>query len=152
LDQYLQEIESLRRSRELNNLEVHLADFQSVSPDVLVAPFNSQTASLQGFSLTPTNFFAPAVVVLLLQHLAVTFSALSIVRERRSGTMELFRISPLSPIEILIGKYWATLLYGRNGCCHHGHGCFPQSPDVRNLVELRHRILALLFASLGWAS
>ena len=108
-----EEIESLRKiEQELNNLELQLADFQSVSPDVLVAPFNSQTASLHGVTLTPTNFFAPAVVVLLLQQLAVTFSALSIVRERRSGTMELFRISPLAPIEILIGKYWSYLLFG----------------------------------------
>jgi ABC-2 type transport system permease protein len=51
-------------------------------------------------------------VALLLQHLAVTFSALSIVRERRSGTMELFRISPLNSMEILIGKYWSYILYG----------------------------------------
>jgi ABC-2 type transport system permease protein len=108
-----EEIESLRQmEHELVNLETLLADFQGVSPDVLVAPFNSQVQSLQGASLSPTDFFAPAVVILLLQHLAVTFSALSIVRERRSGTMELFRISPLAPMEILIGKYWSYLLYG----------------------------------------
>jgi ABC-2 type transport system permease protein len=112
-DGYGREIQSLREmEQELDNLQTLLTDFQSVSPDVLVAPFNSQAESLQGASLSPTDFFAPAVVVLLLQHLAVTFSALSIVRERRSGTMELFRISPLNSLEILIGKYWSYLLYG----------------------------------------
>ena len=58
------------------------------------------------------GFFAPAVLDLLLQHLAVTFAALSIVRERRGGTMELFRVSPLSAAEALIGKYISYLVFG----------------------------------------
>ena len=59
-----------------------------------------------------TDYFAPGVIVLLLQHLAVTFAALSIVRDRRLGTMELFRVSPASSAEILVGKYLSYLLFG----------------------------------------
>jgi len=149
---YDKEIESLREMEdELNNLETQLVDFQSVSPDVLVAPFKSQAESLQGISLTPTGFFAPAVIVLLLQHLAVTFSALSIVRERRAGTMELFRISPLAPIEILIGKYWGYLLYGTVMAAAITVTVIfllkvPMSGSWLNYVTV---ILALLFTSLG---
>lgn len=107
------EIERLDQTENnLDTLENQLVDFQSIPPQVLVAPFNSQTSSIEGFRLTPIGFFAPAVIVLLLQHLATTFSALSIVRERRSGAMELFRISPLSAFEILVGKYWSYMLYG----------------------------------------
>jgi ABC-2 type transport system permease protein len=50
-------------------------------------------------------FFGPAVFALILQHMAVTLSALSLVRERLSGTFELFRISPVNAFEILLGKY-----------------------------------------------
>jgi ABC-2 type transport system permease protein len=97
---------------DLTELETQLADFQSVSSDVLVAPFGSNTLSVQSIQLSPTDFFVPAVVALLLQHLAVTFAALSLVRERRSGTTELFRISPLSSGEVLFGKYLSYMFFG----------------------------------------
>jgi ABC-2 type transport system permease protein len=47
--------------------------------------------------------------VLLLQHLAVTFASQSIVKERRSGAIELFRVAPISPLETLLGKYLSYL-------------------------------------------
>jgi ABC-2 type transport system permease protein len=47
------------------------------------------------------------VVALILQHMAVTLTALSLVRERLSGVMELFRISPVNSLEILTAKYLA---------------------------------------------
>jgi ABC-2 type transport system permease protein len=62
--------------------------------------------------ITPAEFFAPAVVILLLQHLAVTFASLAIVREHSSGSIELFRVSPLGSFEILIGKYLSYLIIG----------------------------------------
>jgi ABC-2 type transport system permease protein len=83
-----------------------------VNPDVVVAPFTTETHSVSGLSLSPVDFFAPAVIVLLLQHLAVTFAALAIVREQRSGTMELFHISPLNALETLLGKYLSYLFSG----------------------------------------
>ena len=49
---------------------------------------------------------------MLLQHLALTFAALSIVRDRRTGLFELMRVGPLSSIEIIIGKTFAYLLVG----------------------------------------
>ncbi len=52
------------------------------------------------------------VLALLLQHLAVTLAALSIVRKRNVGTMELFRVSPLSAAEALFGKYISYMLFG----------------------------------------
>jgi ABC-2 type transport system permease protein len=105
--QKLQEIET-----DLGNLETQLKDFQSIQPNVLVTPFKSDTKSVANINLKASDFFAPAVIVLLLQHLAVTFAALSIVRERRSGTMELFRISPLSAMETLLGKYISYIFFG----------------------------------------
>jgi ABC-2 type transport system permease protein len=53
------------------------------------------------------TFFMPAVLALVLQHMAVTLTSLSLVRERLSGAMELFRVSPVGVVEILLGKYLA---------------------------------------------
>src|SRR5439155_4532931 len=43
--------------------------------------------------------------------IGVTLAALSIVRERLLGTVELFRVSPVSPGEILVGKYISFLVF-----------------------------------------
>lgn len=58
------------------------------------------------------DFYAPAAVALLLQHLVVTFVGLSIVREEQLGTTEFFRVAPLSAIETLLGRYLAYLVIG----------------------------------------
>jgi ABC-2 type transport system permease protein len=41
----------------------------------------------------------------MLQHMAVTLTALSFIRERLSGAMELFRVSPTNSFELVLGKY-----------------------------------------------
>ena len=117
LDEQAESVEEVinnldQMEQNLDTLKTQLSDFQSVSPYVLAAPFNSQVSSIAGIGLTPIGFFAPAVIVLLLQHLVITLSALSLVRERQSGAMELFKISPLSTFEILSGKYWSYMLSG----------------------------------------
>jgi ABC-2 type transport system permease protein len=58
------------------------------------------------------SYFAPAVLALILQHLAVTLVAMSLVRERTSGLIELFRIAPVSTAEVLAGKLLAFGLIG----------------------------------------
>ena len=97
---------------DITDLDSKLATFQSIDPSIIVSPFLSETKSIANVQPTMTDFFALAVLALLLQHLAVTFAALSIVRERNVGTMELFRVSPLSAGEALFGKYISYLLFG----------------------------------------
>jgi ABC-2 type transport system permease protein len=98
--------------RNITQLQDQLKTFQDMQPDAVTAPFTSETHSVAGVAISPVDFFAPAVIVLLLQHLAVTFAALAIVREQRSGTMELFRISPLSAMEMMLGKYLSYMFSG----------------------------------------
>jgi ABC-2 type transport system permease protein len=98
--------------KDLVDLQGKLAVFQSLDPLLIVSPFRSDVKSVAPVQPTNSDFFAPAVLALLLQHLAVTFAALSIVRERNVGTMELFRVSPLSAAEGLFGKYMSYMLFG----------------------------------------
>jgi ABC-2 type transport system permease protein len=107
------QLERVSRIEEgLVRLEENLLQFQRVDPNVLVSPFRSETRSIAPLQPEAPDFFAPAVIALLLQHLAVTFAALSIVGERTVGTMELFRVSPLSALEALFGKYISYLIFG----------------------------------------
>ena len=56
-------------------------------------------------------FYAPAVLALLVQQLAITLSSLGLVRERQMGSFEMFRVSPLKFSQILLGKSLAYILY-----------------------------------------
>ena len=95
----------------LTELNDRLTEFRSLDPAIMVSPFTSTTSGLSELQFTPIGFFAPAVLVLLLQHIAITFAALSIVRERSSGIMESFSVAPISAFEALIGKYLSYLFF-----------------------------------------
>jgi len=98
---------------DLDQLDRLTQQFQSINPLVLAAPFFSEVQNRAPVPANVTAFYAPGVLVLLLQHIAITLAALSMVRERLLGTVELFRVSPVSPSEIMVGKYVSfTLLLG----------------------------------------
>ncbi len=78
-----------------------------ISPEVIAKPTTATTQNVAPSEPTVLNFFAPAVLALILQHLAVTLTALSMVRERLSGQMDLFRVAPVNSMEVLVGKYIA---------------------------------------------
>ena len=90
-------------------LEQEAQQVTRVPPDVLAAPFAVQASNTVPAEPTAIGFFTPAVVVLLLQHIAVSLASLSMVRDRLLGAMELYRVAPVRPLEIILGK---SLSYG----------------------------------------
>jgi ABC-2 type transport system permease protein len=107
-----QEQDAAEIEKNIADLNSQLSDFQNMDPNVVTSPFTVETQSVTGIELELTDFFTPAVIVLLLQHLFVTFAAMSIVQERRAGTMELFKTSPISSSEILFGKTLSFFIFG----------------------------------------
>lgn len=93
-------------------LEAGEAAASFIPPDVIAAPTQPEVVNLAPSSPTVTAFFAPAVLALILQHLAVTLVSMSLVRERKSGLMELFRISPVTAAEVIAGKVLAFGILG----------------------------------------
>jgi ABC-2 type transport system permease protein len=87
-------------------------DAAAISPAVVAAPTRAEVVNEAPSQPGVIAFFGPAVLALILQHLAVTLVALSLVRERTSGVIELFRIAPVSPAEVLGGKVLAFGLVG----------------------------------------
>lgn len=90
---------------ELASLEEALAEFKRIPPDVAVQPFVADERLVTGTEIPLTTYYTPAVMVVLIQHLAVTFAALSVVRERSLGTTELFRVGPTTVTDLVLGKY-----------------------------------------------
>ena len=110
MGQQLSNIDNI--DQDLSDLEHSLTIFQQIDPAIIVSPFRSETKNIASVRPSQADFFAPAVLALLLQHIAVTFCALSIVRERNAGAMELFHVSPVSAGEVLLGKYLSFMLLG----------------------------------------
>lgn len=137
--------------KDLTYVQASLSDFMKIDPRVLVSPFTSKAVTIAKSKPELPQFFIPSVIVLLLQHLAVTFAGLSVVREFRSGAAELFQVSPLRPLEMILGKYLgyfviaalvasaltAAFLFGLR---------MPMLGDLRYLAAI---LAALVFASMG---
>src|SRR5262249_28819461 len=51
-----------------------------------------------------TNLFVPGLMAMVLMIIASLMTALSITREKETGTMEALLVSPLRPWQIIIGK------------------------------------------------
>jgi ABC-type multidrug transport system ATPase subunit/ABC-type Na+ efflux pump permease subunit len=79
----------------------------SADPKLLAAPTRAEVRDLAPTEPTILGFYGVAVLVLVVQHVAVTVSALSILQDRQRGAVDLFRVSPIRATELLVGKYLA---------------------------------------------
>lgn len=79
---------------------------------VVAAPTRAEVRNIAPVAPSVIAFYGPAVLALVLQHLAVTLVALSLVRERTSGIIEMYRVAPVNAWEVLIGKLLAYLVIG----------------------------------------
>ena len=135
----------------LKQFDTGLEELKNIDARVLIAPFRAEVRTIKAASITLVDYYVPGVIAVLLQHLCVTFGALSIVKERRSGTMELFQASPLSAFEVLLGKYVSYLLFTvvlsaiLTGLLELTLGL----PMLGSWLAYIVVVLALLYASLG---
>jgi ABC-2 type transport system permease protein len=140
-----------RFEAQLTEIQSKLQTFQELDPGVLVNVFEVETRQLTGRMLSFSQFYTPAVIVLLLQHLCVTFGGLSIVREGWTGTMELFKVSPLSSLEILLGKYASFMIFaGLLGAVTTALVVYALGvPMLGSWLGYAVVLLALIFSALG---
>ncbi len=101
----IQVVQSLQTELQKNGVK------NTIPPQVLVSPMQQKFDNLRGKSLSFMSFYAPSVLALILQHIAITLGALSLVRERLLGALELFRVAPVSAIQVIVGKYLGYTLF-----------------------------------------
>ncbi|HEX3264447.1 MAG TPA: ABC transporter permease [Candidatus Limnocylindrales bacterium] len=87
-------------------------DLSNVPPEVIASPTKATLVNLAPSPPTIVGFYGPAALALVLQHMAVTLIALSIVRERSGGSLDRFRASPMRANEVVIGKVLAFGILG----------------------------------------
>ncbi len=122
-----------------------------ISPEVIAAPMQGEVTNIAPTKPSVVIYFAPAVLALILQHMAVTLTALSFIRERLSGTMDLFRVAPVRSVEMLLGKYVAYALFNLvvAGAIAFLLIRFLHVPLIGSPDQFAAVILLLTFASLG---
>ncbi|HET7472081.1 MAG TPA: ABC transporter permease [Candidatus Limnocylindrales bacterium] len=87
------------------------SDVSKLPPDVIAAPAQAVVDNVAPSTPSVVQYFGPAVLALIIQHMAITLIALSVVREKTSGLFELFRISPITTAELIAGKLIAFALF-----------------------------------------
>lgn len=96
--------------------------------EVIVSPFEPKSRDIARLEPNFVNYYAPGVIALLAQHIAVTLTALTLVRERLLGTVEILRVAPTGVWSITWGKYishftlTALLAAGLTAALHYGLG------------------------------
>lgn len=79
---------------------------------VVAEPTRAELRNVAQVTPGVVAYYGPAVLALIIQHFAVTLVALSLVRERTSGIMEMYRVAPVNAWEVLAGKLLAYLFIG----------------------------------------
>lgn len=85
---------------------------QDTDADVLARPFQAEVYSFTPAVITLDLFYAPGLLALMLQHVAITFAALGLVRERRQGTTDVLRVSPVGTGQRLAGTAASHMVLG----------------------------------------
>ena len=62
--------------------------------------------------LKSRNYFVPGVICNLIMVVTVMLTAMAIVREKEIGTMEQLMVTPIRPMELMIGKMMPAALVG----------------------------------------
>ncbi len=63
-------------------------------------------------SLESVFLFVPGLIALILTIVSAMMTAISITREKETGTMEMLLVSPLRPFQIVLGKVAPYVLLG----------------------------------------
>ncbi|MBN2424911.1 MAG: ABC transporter permease [Calditrichaceae bacterium] len=71
--------------------------------DVFI-PFSFEPVMLYNPDLKSYYFFVPGLIAVILLLISALLTSIAIVREKERGTMEQILVSPVSPIQIIIGK------------------------------------------------
>lgn len=96
---------------EIGTLQGTIQVFVNIPPENIISPVQQTYTNLRGTPFSLVVFYAPSVLALLVQHLAITLASLGLVRERQMGSFEMFRVSPLKFTPILLGKAVAYISY-----------------------------------------
>jgi ABC-2 type transport system permease protein len=95
-----------------NYLSSIIMDYQNRVNENLDMPYRiiSETRMLYNPQLKGAHGFVPGVMALVLMLVSVMMTAISIVREKETGTMEILLVSPFKPVLVIFAKAFPYLI------------------------------------------
>src|SRR5208283_2448118 len=55
-------------------------------------------------NLESRNYFVPGVIVIVVSLVSLLLTAMAVVREKEIGTIEQIMVTPITPVEFILGK------------------------------------------------
>jgi ABC-2 type transport system permease protein len=86
------------------SVKVMAESFVRTGRQKITMPIDFQPRVWYNPELESAKFLVPGLIAFILMVTAVVSTALAIVRERELGTMEQLMVSPIKPIELILGK------------------------------------------------
>lgn len=101
--------------------------------------------------LKPVFMFVPGVMALILMLVSAMMTSITIAREKEQGTMDILMISPLRPVQIILGKVTPYLLLSLiNGTVIVLMGVFVFEMPLRgSIIVLTLEVLLFIITALG---
>ncbi|MGH2459833.1 MAG: ABC transporter permease [Chloroflexota bacterium] len=140
-----------RLKNDLSQVDSLSTQLDAIAPGLLAAPFQSTVENVAPIAPTFVAYYSPGVLALLLQHLAITFMALSLVRDRMLGMIELYQAAPTSVFGLLLGKHlsYGALCLGIGGALTLLMTRYLAVPFLGDPRLYWGTLALLVFASLG---
>ena len=140
-----------RLKNDLSLVDSLSRQLESVAPGLVAAPFTSTVENVSPIAPSFVAYYSPGVLAFLLQHLAITFMALSLVRDRMLGMIELYKVAPTSVFGLLLGKLvsYGALCLGVGGALTLLMTRFLGVPFLGDPRLYWGTLALLVFASLG---
>ena len=73
---------------------------------------NLQTRAWFNANLTSRNFYVPGVIAVIVMLVTLLLTSMSVVREKEMGTMEQIVVTPITPLEFILGKTMPSIILG----------------------------------------
>lgn len=86
---------------------------ESSSPNITISqPFDLRSRVWYNADMSSINFNVPGLIGVILQTVTLMLTSFSIVREREKGTMEQLIVTPISKMELMVGKIIPYVIIG----------------------------------------
>ena len=73
---------------------------------------NLQARAWFNENLTSRNFYVPGVIAAIVMLVSLLLTSMSVVREKEMGTMEQIVVTPITPLEFILGKTMPSIILG----------------------------------------
>ncbi len=91
-------------------IQLQLDETSSQGQQLTSLPLSSFVRVLYNPDMKDLWFMIPGMIAILLQQECIILTALAVVRERENGTLEQILVTPIRPLELMIGKTLPNLI------------------------------------------